>query len=83
MKMSMVQLREKLGYTQDAVVQHLEQQFNIKITRQYYGMIEQGKRTPGLKVAIALAELLDASVRDIFFDTKATKCCVKGYSSTN
>lgn len=77
MRIYMVKLREKLGYTQDVVVERLEKQFSIKITRQYYGMIEQGKRTPGLETAMAIAEVLNTSVRDIFFESKATKCCVK------
>lgn len=71
----MIKSREHLGITQDEVVGQLEQNFDVHITRQYYGMIEQGKRTPGLKLGMAIAQLFNVSVRDIFYDVNATKCC--------
>ncbi len=64
----MIKHREHLGFTQDDVVEQLKRKFGIDISRQYYGMIEQGKRTPGLKLAMSIAQLFNSSVRDIFYD---------------
>ncbi len=71
----MIKHREHHGFTQDDVVEQLKRKFGIDISRQYYGMIEQGKRTPGLKLAMSIAQLFNSSVRDIFYDVQATKCC--------
>ncbi len=40
----------------------------------YIGLIEEGRRTPSLKVSIALAKALRVSVEDIFLPEKCTIC---------
>ena len=40
----------------------------VGITRQYYGMIESGKRTPALGIAIRIAESFSVPVEEVFFD---------------
>ncbi len=43
-----------------------------KITRQYYGMIENGQRDPSVKVAQRLGEILNVNWT-IFFESKSNK----------
>jgi len=42
----------------------------IEITASYYGMIENGVRTPNLEIAKALATYFKKRIEDIFFDDK-------------
>ena len=39
----------------------------IGITTSYYGMIEQGVRTPQLRIAYRLANFFNTSIEEIFF----------------
>lgn len=45
---------------------------NKGITRQYYGMIENGDRTPSVDVAKSIAEVLDIDWT-IFFELKSNQ----------
>lgn len=70
---SLIQLRKNKKLTQKQVVKKLEQQYGLKITVSYYGMIEQGSRTPSLELAIAIAGLFDSNVEEIFFEQQPNK----------
>jgi len=37
----------------------------LKITTSYYGMIEQGIRTPALDIAVRIAEFYDKNIEEI------------------
>lgn len=39
----------------------------IGISTSYYGMIEQGVRTPNLQLAQKISKIFDSNVEDIFF----------------
>lgn len=39
----------------------------VGITTSYYGMIEQGVRTPQLRIAYRLANFFNTSIEEIFF----------------
>jgi putative transcriptional regulator len=58
--------RKKLDLTHQEVADH------AKISRQYYGMIENGERTPGVIVAKKIADKLNVDWT-IFFDDKRNK----------
>ncbi|MFD2867587.1 helix-turn-helix transcriptional regulator [Kurthia populi] len=60
--------RKKLGLTQLDVVKKSES----GITRQYYGMIELGSRSPSVKVAKSIGEVLGVPWT-IFFETKSNE----------
>ena len=69
----MIQRREKLialrknkNLTQKDVVHQLKQRYNIDITESYYGMIEQGVRTPSLKIGLAIAQLFEVNPNEVF-----------------
>lgn len=66
----LVELRKSKQLVQKDVVDQLDRDHGIKITESYYGMIEQGVRTPSLSIALAIAELFNASPNDIFFEVK-------------
>ncbi|MGG0718728.1 helix-turn-helix transcriptional regulator [Robertmurraya massiliosenegalensis] len=65
--------RKKLNLTQKGVVDLLDKQHDIVITESYYGMIEQGVRTPKLSIAFAIASLFEANPNDIFFEQQPNK----------
>lgn len=44
----------------------------------YIGLIEDGRRTPSLKISMALAKALRVSVEDIFLPESCTICTVIG-----
>ncbi|MBN6889939.1 putative transcriptional regulator [Cytobacillus horneckiae] len=66
-------IRKNMNLTQRDVVGLLNEIHNISITESYYGMIEQGVRTPTLKIALAIANLFKSSPNDIFFNNKPNK----------
>lgn len=66
----LVELRKANGWSQKDVVVELERRFGVVITISYYGMIEQGKRTPKLELAFAIAKLFAAQPNEIFFEEK-------------
>lgn len=45
---------------------------NIGITSSYYGMIENGVRTPNLVIAYKIAKFFDTTIEDIFLLNKTT-----------
>ncbi|NMA95558.1 MAG: helix-turn-helix transcriptional regulator [Clostridiales bacterium] len=63
----LIALREKMNLTQRQVAKA------INITTSYYGMIEQGVRTPKLDIAIKIADFFGTNVKEIFFDNLDNK----------
>ena len=71
----LINLRKKEGWLQKDVVEKLSSEFGVSITESYYGMIEQGVRTPSLNVALAISELFKITPSEIFLDNNTTFCC--------
>lgn len=71
----LITLRKNKNWVQKDVVEKLKNDYGIVISESYYGMIEQGVRTPSLKVALSISELFDVRTTEIFLDIKTTKCC--------
>lgn len=46
---------------------------NVGVSERYIFFIEKGERTPSMKVAKRLAEVLCAGIEDIFLDDTCTK----------
>lgn len=63
----MIKIRNKRGLLQRDVVELLRD-YGFSITTSYYGMIEQGVRTPKIHLAIAIAHVLKADPTEIFFE---------------
>ncbi|MEM5592049.1 helix-turn-helix transcriptional regulator [Niallia circulans] len=74
---NLIDLRKQKGWLQKDVVTVLEETKGIRISESYYGMIEQGVRTPSLNVALAISELFQANPNEIFLITNTTKCCFR------
>lgn len=73
----LISLRQEKQLTQDDVRKLLEHQ-DINISTSYYGMIEQGARSPSIKVGIGIAKLFGVQLEEIFLSTNTTKRCVDG-----
>lgn len=58
----LTKLREKNNFTQCQVAE------KIGVTTSYYGMIEQGVRTPALDIAKNISDFFCKSIEEIFFD---------------
>ena len=70
---NLIALRKNKNFTQKEVVELLSKNFGIIISESYYGMIEQGVRTPSLSIALAIAQLFDANPNEIFFNHSPNK----------
>lgn len=73
----LIKLRKKEGWLQKEVVEKLSSEHGVTITESYYGMIEQGVRTPSLNVALAISGLFKIAPTKIFLDEDTTLCCVR------
>lgn len=69
----LISLRKDEKLTQKEVVELLNKEYGISITESYYGMIEQGVRTPSLNIALAIAQLFNSNPNDIFFNSEPNK----------
>ncbi|WP_394136820.1 helix-turn-helix transcriptional regulator [Cytobacillus oceanisediminis] len=69
----LISLRKEKGLLQKDVVDLLKRFHSIEISESYYGMIEQGVRTPKLNIALAISELFNANPNEIFFKVKPNK----------
>ncbi|MGY4689302.1 helix-turn-helix transcriptional regulator [Salibacterium sp. K-3] len=69
----LIEARKKLGLTQKDVVSNLHKETGIEITESYYGMIEQGVRTPSLKLALPLSKIVREDPESIFFNNEHNK----------
>lgn len=65
--------RKERQWLQEDVVAKLKDIYGLEITVSYYGMIEQGVRTPRLELALAIANLFDKEPGDIFFSQYPNK----------
>lgn len=54
-------LRKQKGYTQEELGE------TLGITGDYVNMIENGRRTPGFKLAKKMADLFEMTVDELFF----------------
>ena len=63
----LVALRTEKGWTQRDVAEKLG------VTTSFYGMIEQGVRTPRIPLALAMEELFGVSVQELFFELAPNK----------
>ncbi|MBV4422790.1 helix-turn-helix transcriptional regulator [Clostridium tyrobutyricum] len=68
---TLVSLRKKMNLTQKDISSKLG------ITASYYGMIEQGTRTPSLTLAKNIASFFGKNIEEIFLNSNTTKCCIK------
>jgi len=73
---NLINARKQKGWLQKNVVEKLLNDFGISITESYYGMIEQGVRTPSLDVALAISALFEMEPSKIFLNDNTTFCCV-------
>lgn len=71
----LINLRKAKGWSQKNVVEKLFAEQEVSISESYYGMIEQGVRTPSLNVALAISELFKIPPSDIFLNNNTTFCC--------
>lgn len=74
----LINLSKENDLVQKDVVYLLEVIHGIKITESYYGMIEQGVRTPSLNLALAISELFKIDTNKIFFETEPNKMLGNG-----
>ncbi|MED0993640.1 helix-turn-helix transcriptional regulator [Bacillus nitratireducens] len=63
----LTQLRKGKKLFQKDIVLILKEDYGVQITESYYGMIEQGIRTPSLEVALAISKVFDKCPEYIFF----------------
>jgi len=65
LKQLLIKTRKEKGLTQEEVASLTK----AGITRQYYGMIENGERRPSVEIAKSVADVLDIDWT-IFFEVK-------------
>lgn len=70
---NLISFRKAKQLTQKDVVELLKDVHQIEITESYYGMIEQGVRTPKLNIALAISDLFETSPNEIFYETEPNK----------
>lgn len=73
---TLVKCRKERGWLQKDVVERLSVDFDVSISESYYGMIEQGVRTPSLHVALAISSLFNVEPTEFFLSKNPTFCCV-------
>jgi len=69
LKQILINARNAKNYTHEQVAELASQQ-GKRISRQFYGMIENGDRRPSVEVAKAIAKVLDVDWT-IFFETNS------------
>lgn len=67
-RLLLTQLRKERKWSQKDVVEKIHLHSGILISVSYYGMIEQGVRTPKLELALAIASLFERTPDEIFFE---------------
>ena len=63
----LISIRKDFGFTQAKMAEIL----NISLS--FYRKIEQGSRKPGLELAKEIAEMLNSTVEQLFFNSKVHK----------
>lgn len=71
----LISCRKQKSWLQKDVVERLANEFNVSISESYYGMIEQGVRTPSLNVALSIAALFEVEATEFFLVINPTFCC--------
>jgi len=74
-RQKLIDVRKNKKWLQKDVVEKLAQDHNVNISESYYGMIEQGARTPSLNVALAISALFEVDPTDFFLTKYTTFCC--------
>ncbi|GGE16354.1 hypothetical protein GCM10011571_17540 [Marinithermofilum abyssi] len=69
----LIRFRKERNWFQRDVVTKLNKEYGFNISVSYYGMIEQGTRTPKLNLAFAIADVFDKSISEIFFCNQHNK----------
>lgn len=64
----LISLRKQRNWSQKDVVEKLRSSYDFHITVSYYGMIEQGVRTPKLELALTISSLFERTPDEIFFE---------------
>ncbi|WP_286884837.1 helix-turn-helix transcriptional regulator [Aneurinibacillus sp. UBA3580] len=72
-RLKLIALRKERNMFQKDVVYLLKHLYGIEITESYYGMIEQGVRTPKLDIALGIAKLFNVPLEEIFFGKQPNK----------
>jgi putative transcriptional regulator len=70
---NLITLRKEKSLLQKDIVAILNSRYGIEITESYYGMIEQGVRTPSLEIALGISEIFKVDPQDIFFTNRHNK----------
>lgn len=70
----MIAINELKKYRERACLSQDQLASAVGVTQRYIGFIEAGDRTPSLKVAKKIADVLNSTVDDIFLTKKCTKC---------
>lgn len=68
----MITINELRKYREMANLSQDQLASAVGVTQRYIGFLEAGDRTPSLKVAKKIADLLGATVDDIFLPKKCT-----------
>ncbi|MGX9134011.1 helix-turn-helix transcriptional regulator [Rummeliibacillus sp. JY-2-4R] len=76
-RITLVKYRKERGWLQKDVVEKLSIDYNVFISESYYGMIEQGVRTPSLHVALAISALFNVEPTKFFLSNNTTFCCIQ------
>lgn len=61
-RLKLLELRLSLGVTHEQIAKA------IRISRSYYGFIENGQRNPSLEVASRISSFFDRSINEVFPD---------------
>ena len=75
-RQKLIDVRKNKMWLQKNVVEKLASEYQVSISESYYGMIEQGARTPSLSVALAISALFQVDPTDFFLSKRTTFCCV-------
>jgi putative transcriptional regulator len=79
----LIALRKERKWSQKDVVDELRSLYGYDISVSYYGMIEQGVRTPKLELALAIADLFEKTAEEIFFSHLPNETLCKEQSATS
>lgn len=74
-RQKLIDVRKNKNWLQKDVVEKLAKDHHVNISESYYGMIEQGARTPSLNVALAISALFEVDPTDFFLTKHTTFCC--------
>ena len=76
-RLLLINARKQNNWLQKDVVEKLDIEQGITISESYYGMIEQGVRTPSSDIALAISDLFEMEPSKIFLSKNTTFCCIR------